>query len=175
MSTQQNSTPAGWDEESPSGLFLKINAGETAQFRIFNPPHKFTDVYQGEEKVQFAATVLYRNKVQKITEVKVYRFGWAIYNQIKELVKDVDYGDPKDYDIAITRTGSTKNDTRYNVIPKPVRPPTPEDKSLIESCDIDLAKIVQRRSDDAPESPSLATSQTAVQQGEMAYDPYADD
>jgi len=48
--------------------------------------------------------------------VKPVEFGWSIFGTILELAKDSDYGDPRKYDLKISRKGTDK-DTRYTVIP----------------------------------------------------------
>ena len=42
----------------------------------------------------------------------------SIMNAIKDLTKDDDWGDPKGYDLVVTRTGDGL-DTRYSVMPSP--------------------------------------------------------
>lgn len=51
-------------------------------------------------------------------KVKVLEGGNAIFNQIKSFAMDEDYGDPRDYDIKITKAGAGR-DTRYTVMPSP--------------------------------------------------------
>lgn len=43
----------------------------------------------------------------------------TIQNGIKALAQDESWGDPKQYDITVSRTGKGFNDTEYNVIPNP--------------------------------------------------------
>lgn len=55
---------------------------------------------------------LKRFQVLEITQVK-------LLDQLMALYKNEHYGDMRDYDIAITRTGTGKNDSKYNAIPAP--------------------------------------------------------
>lgn len=64
-------------------------------------------------------------------DVKVLEGGNAIFNQIKTYAMDPDYGDPKNYDIKITKTGSGR-DTRYSVVASPKQIPlTAEEQNKV--------------------------------------------
>lgn len=57
-------------------------------------------------------------KQQKETgkvEVKLLEVGKMVYEGIRELALDDEYGDPTQYNIKITRKGEGKNDTKYSV------------------------------------------------------------
>jgi hypothetical protein len=43
----------------------------------------------------------------------------SIQKAINTLSKDKDYGHPSNYDIVVTRSGSTMEDTEYSIMPKP--------------------------------------------------------
>ena len=47
---------------------------------------------------------------------KVSELGWSIFETVLQLAKDPDYGDPRNYDLKITRKGSGR-ETSYTVIP----------------------------------------------------------
>lgn len=48
--------------------------------------------------------------------VKALEIGWSIFETILELAKDKDYGDPRSFDLKITRKGKGRK-TNYTVIP----------------------------------------------------------
>ena len=63
---------------------------------------------------KWAYMVLVRD--EKAPAIKVMEAGWSIFETILNLAKDKDYGDPRGYDLKITRKG-TGTDTSYTVIP----------------------------------------------------------
>lgn len=52
-------------------------------------------------------------------QIKIMEKGVSIFQQISTLAGDSDYGDPRNYDIKITRKGTTMQDTKYTVIASP--------------------------------------------------------
>jgi hypothetical protein len=64
----------------------------------------------------------------------------SIMRAIEDLVVNEDWGDPKQYDITISRTGSGM-ETRYTVQPSPHKELTAEEKSLVARMEIDLEKL----------------------------------
>ena len=69
------------------------------------PPKHFWVLLVWEEETQSP-------KVLEITQI-------SIIKKLTSYIKDKDWGDLRDYPINITREGSTKNDTEYDVIAKP--------------------------------------------------------
>jgi len=57
----------------------------------------------------------YAAKMVKVWEVTQS----TIMGQVRTLAKDADWGEPQNYDIAVTRIGSTMDDTEYTLTPKP--------------------------------------------------------
>ena len=55
----------------------------------------------------------------------------TIIKPLNTLVEDEDWGDLRDFDIVITKSGSSKNDTEYSVIPKPKKPLTKEVQAIL--------------------------------------------
>lgn len=64
--------------------------------------------------------------------VKIVEIGWTIFETILNLSKDEDYGDPRKYDLKITRTG-TGTDTSYTVIPGKETKFNEKELALLES------------------------------------------
>ena len=115
---------------------LKLKAGQN-QVRLVSNPYEcqvhWEDTVDGTHKrivcngpgclicnaghtpqKRFQVLVIDRND----GEVKILEGGNAIFNQIKTYAMDTDYGDPRNYDIKITKNGSGR-DTRYTVVPSP--------------------------------------------------------
>ena len=133
-----------YDQEQPkneSGLFLRLNDGDTVRLRMIGDGIVFKKKYDGdtEPKVSFASVVLAKNEAGK-REVKVYEFGWSVQKQLRTLRDDEDWGNLECYDVAITRTGE-KLDTKYTVVPKKPAPLTEDDRELLDDASIDLKKV----------------------------------
>lgn len=72
----------------------------------------------GDEGVkQFVAFVVYNYKAGKVQILEVTQK--TVLNAINDYDKNPDWGDVRDYDITINRTGKTKNDTKFTVMPSP--------------------------------------------------------
>jgi len=71
-----------------------------------------------------------RVKILEITQASIMR-------NIEDLVVNEEWGDPKEYDITISRTGSGM-ETRYTVQPSPNKKLTKEEKSLVARMEINL-------------------------------------
>lgn len=78
----------------------------------------------------------YETKNVEILEITQATIQQAINN----LVKDEDWGDPKQYDIKITRTGEGF-DTTYSVSPKPAKPLSSEIGQAYENKKINLEAL----------------------------------
>jgi len=72
-------------------------------------------------------------KVMEITQS-------TIQESIKNLYEDIDWGDPRQYDIDIKKTGE-KMETKYSIIAKPPKPITQEIKEKLETTNIDLTEL----------------------------------
>lgn len=89
---------------------------------------------------RFFANVI--NKAEPEKGVQVMQVPWGIHQALTALAKDTDAGgdftNPEHgFDILVTRTGTGKNDTRYQVFPDrkstPLAPSAEEMQSLIDS------------------------------------------
>lgn len=74
-----------------------------------------------------------RIKVCELTQV-------SIMNAIRACVENDDWGDPKQYDITVTRTGEGM-DTEYHVQPSPHKKLTNEELALIELNPVNLEAL----------------------------------
>lgn len=64
----------------------------------------------------------------------------GIIGEIHKYLADEDYGDPTQYDISITRTGSGL-ETKYEVVMKPPKPPAASLQAKFEALDWDLNRL----------------------------------
>lgn len=116
------------------GEYLKIKDGEKIRLRIASEPA--ISVYKSGDKPRYSWVVFNREN----NMAQVYTSGVSVYSQIAALVED--WGDPTEFDVKISRTGSTMNDTEYFVTP------VKESKNLTDSeleavNKIDLLKAVK--------------------------------
>lgn len=70
----------------------------------------------GDEHKHFWAFAVWNYTDKKVQILEITQK--TIMRSILALTKDEDWGDPKEYDIVVTRTGEDLN-TEYNVTPKP--------------------------------------------------------
>ena len=99
-------------------------------------PQELLDLERNGDARYFRMFVVFYEGRPKIYEVRQK----TIRRQILELTRDEEWGDPRDYDIAVTRSGQGK-ETSYNVMPKPKEPLTPEMLQRVEDARIDLQAI----------------------------------
>jgi hypothetical protein len=65
----------------------------------------------------------------------------TIMAQIKALIDNKKWGNPKNYDVTITRTGAGMQDTKYTVMPNPQTPVLEVAKKQFENTTIDLEAL----------------------------------
>lgn len=144
---------------STGGNYLKFELGET-KFRILSDPirgysgwvdtddgkrkpvrskEEFTDISQFDEPPRpFRAMVVWNYGVEAI---QVFETDKAtIIKPIIDLAKDEDYGDPKGYDIKVTKTGKGK-ETRYAVKPLPPKAVSKEIKKAFIETPVNLSAL----------------------------------
>jgi len=154
--------PKNYEAPKGSGNYLKLEEGKN-KFRILSsaiigweywtndnkpvrlkeyPQEKPADVKLEDNnsysiKHFWAFIVLDRKdakvKIMEITQASIMR-------AIEDLVQNEDWGDPKQYDITITRSGAGM-ETRYTVQPSPNKELTKEEKSLVARTEIDLEAL----------------------------------
>ena len=104
--------------ESGGGLYHKFEDGKTYIFRIASEPIVYnTEFGEGPDatvSTKYAWVVWnVEDKVAQIMQLPV-----TGYRQVAAFAADDDYGDPTQYSLKITRTG-TGLETKYNVVPSP--------------------------------------------------------
>lgn len=113
------------------GLYRKLKDGETMKVRIVSEPAimdaESDDKETGEKRLTTRYGWLFWDQENK--QVIVWSQGVRFFRNIVTLAQDEEWGDPKDYDIKITRQGSDTS-TTYNVTPSANREPL--DREVLE-------------------------------------------
>jgi hypothetical protein len=141
-----------YDKEAPSsgGAFIKFKGGDKVRLRMFGTPIEYTAKFKDQDpKIQFASLAIVPNKDTKEYECKLFNFGWMIQKQLAALAKDSDWGDPTQYDVEVVAEGDGM-DRKYQVVPKPKKDLDSKAQAAIESCDLDMRKLLKL--DDTPHS-----------------------
>jgi len=112
-----------FDFEPPvnPGLYTKFEPGKQYIVRIAGPTIIFNNDYNGQLSEKYAWKIW--NDTDKVAQVM--QMGVVVYRMIRTLAKDNDYGDPRNYNLKITRTGE-KLETKYEVIASPFKIPLAE-------------------------------------------------
>ncbi len=167
-------------EKQPEGNYFKLQDGENT-FRVLSSaitgyqywnndkkPIRLKEQPQGlpeDIRVEngkpgavkyFWAFAVYSYRAQKVQILEVTQA--SIQNAIRSLVANTKWGDPKGYDISITRTGMGM-DTEYSIMPNPHTPfeaslPLPNLEALYSGED-PFAKMVM------PETPAQTVDEIA--------------
>ena len=158
-----------WDYQTKSGTsdFLKVESGETVTLRIVSSTYYRQNASIGNDLVKrsdypkdedwqailddpdtkvsdrFVWGVWVRKSDQnpgKENKAAIFECGPMVYNAIKKLAQDPEYGDPRGYDLKISREGE-KLETKYTVIPGKNTDDTTADEgnAVLE---LDIEKIV---------------------------------
>jgi len=105
-------------------------------FRGEKAPKELVDIDRNGNPKYFWMFVVIHEGAPKILEIRQK----SIRGAILEYTRDEDYGDPRGYDITITRSGH-KMDTKYIVTPKPPSPATQEMVDSVAEARIDIRAI----------------------------------
>lgn len=151
--------PQGYEPKQDQGDYMKITEGEHRIRIMSNPAIGYQTFYKNEEgknKVlrsktfkelvndrrasdgirEFHAFIVWNYAEESLMVLNVTQK--KIQRAIFELANDEDWGDPKQYDILIKRTGTGFNDTEYSVIAKPAKPAPQEATDAMKEVTIDF-------------------------------------
>lgn len=150
--------------------YLRLKVGDTARIRIASEPFFFEETFtvKGEEKtVKRVAWIVLHKTVsdgKPVITPTTYKTGAAVFQYVKDLVKNKEWGDPMGYDITIACNGGDVPNKYYSVAPCPnAKPITSEQKEMIEKANFDLEQMYTKH-------------QKASKQAEAPeYDPFADE
>lgn len=94
---------------SGGGDFLKLKDGDRVKMRIATDPA--ISVYKQGDRPRYSWVVWNRDD----KKAQIYSAGISVFKQIAALVED--WGEPTEFDIRISRSGSGLQDTEYIVSP----------------------------------------------------------
>ena len=152
--------PEGYEVPKSGGRYTKLKAGESVKLRILSSPilgyEKWTndkqpirwrmneqephrnDWKQGEKAKHFWAMVVWNRNAQQIEVWQVSQI--SIQEGIQNLIKNEDWGNPKEYDITVTRTDKDGR-TSYSLVPSNLRPVENGVIDNLHEMTIDLQKL----------------------------------
>lgn len=178
----------GYDYEPKTGKYrrLKDDAPEL-RLRLVGGPKQFVKVWDGDGGTRvvqrFAWRALVKEKVSgKWTSTECVGFDApvTVYNAVKKLAQDPDWGNPNGYDLTFTCSGSGVN-RKYAVTPSPAKSPlTADEKRLIEEADIDLEAMYQgdqpvNGSAPVAHQPQKVQGHASPSASADEYDPFSED
>lgn len=113
-------------------------------FNKDNKPIRSRDMFEGTPEdikkdgtvKHFWACVIWNYNDERIQILEITQK--SIMTPMKALIENPKWGNPKNYDITISRKGTTMNDTEYAVMPNPKAEITEEVKTAYESKTINL-------------------------------------
>jgi hypothetical protein len=104
-----------YDPPKGSGNFFGLEDGKTARVRFMSEPYVYQDAFKqpdGQTKLSTRYIWVIWNHDEK--KAQILKQSGTFYTSLAALVKNPDFGDPKEYDIHIGREG-TGTDTKYTV------------------------------------------------------------
>lgn len=121
-----------YNQHKPStggGDYLKLKDGDSVKMRIASEPA--ISVYKAGDRPRYSWVIW--NREDK--KAQIYSAGVSVFKQIAALVED--WGEPNEFDIRISRSGSGLQDTEYIVTPvKTSEDLTDEQKEAVEEIDL---------------------------------------
>lgn len=152
--------PSGYEVPKAGGKYTKFKAGEAVKLRILSSPilgyEKWTtgkqpirwrmnesepqrnDWKPDEKAKHFWAMVVYNRNTKQIEILQISQV--SIQEAIAGYAQNEDWGNPKDYDVTITRTDKDGR-TSYSVMPSPKKPIEAEVVEQLQDMTIDLQKL----------------------------------
>ena len=111
--------------------FLKLKDGESATGVFRGEPHEFYEIYQqgvvpaGTKGASFRFRINFITREGSSYVAKVFQNGVTVYKTLKHLNEE--YEGLENVVVKVSRTGSTKDDTIYHVLPLPPKQQPSED------------------------------------------------
>lgn len=154
--------PKGYKPPVQAGNYTKLQDGENTlrvlssaitgyvYWNVENKPVRSKDVPtdmldarvnddgQKEKAKHFWAFSVWNHEAKQVQVMEVTQV--SIRDGILALVNNDKWGDPKDYDITITKTGE-RLETRYGIVPNPKEELTDEIKKEVESVKVNLEAL----------------------------------
>ena len=126
-----------------SGLYLKLADGEEVKVRLMSLPVIFENEFKMGEEVSLSTRFGFIIWNHDFNKAQVWVTNAATYGQqISPLLDDDEYGDWREYDVKIKRTGE-KAQTRYHIRPGVKRYELSEEQK--KACDnLDLITLIKK-------------------------------
>ncbi len=100
---------------------------------------EYTDIKKGGSVKHFWAFVVWNYKAERVQILELTQK--SIMTAIKALIDNPKWGSPKNYDITVTRKGTTMNDTEYSAMPNPAELLDEKIKTMYEAKIINLEAL----------------------------------
>lgn len=154
----------GYGVEVPKsgGVYLRLKEkGEKVRLRLVSDPIHFHDVIKGKgedggdkivNKVAWIAIHKFVEGGKPTKSVVCFQSGPMVYGLVKDLAESDDWGDPKLYDIEVTRTEESGKYYTVIALPKPMGPLSTEEQKLVDEANLDLVKLCVKEGVSAPAS-----------------------
>jgi hypothetical protein len=127
LSNKEDKTLSIYETHKPAqgkGDYLKLKDGDRVKVRFTSEPAVVT--YDGK-RLRYQWVVFNR----KDKKAQVYEAGSQVFGQLADLYPE--WGEPTDFDVTISRSGSGQFDTSYTVTPSPKSMDlTAEEKALVD-------------------------------------------
>lgn len=114
---------------------------ENKPIRSRDIPEEVVNIKKGGKISHFWAFVIWNYKAERIQIMEVTQK--TIQNQMKALIDNAKWGNPKKYDITISRKGTTMNDTEYTVLPNPHSDITDQMEQAYGKAKVDLDALFE--------------------------------
>lgn len=153
----------GFQPKGEGGAFLKLADGEEVKIRIASLPVIFENEFRMGEEINLSTRFGFIVWNHDLGRAQIWVTNAATYGQqISPLLEDDEYGDWREYDVKLKRTGE-KAQTRYHLRPGVKRYELEEEQKT--ACDnIDIVAYI-KKSDSASKVMWLAEYRELEEQG----------
>lgn len=148
-----NWTGSGYDA-APStggGLYLRLkHKDEKVRLRLVSDPYRYIDSFKdGDEtkmvqKASWIAIHKYMEGGKPTRKVVVFQAGPMVYGLVRDLAENPEWGDPKLYDIEVTRTEQAGKYYTVAALPKGIGPISADEAKMVKDANLDLVKLCTR-------------------------------
>lgn len=137
---------AQYTPPSAGGNFLKFENNVEVIVRILSDTVVFESVFTDKDTQETSVSTKYAWLVWDFAskEAKIMQLPVGGYKSVAQFGKDPEYGNPKDYNMKIMRTG-TGFDTKYQITPSPKKAPLLEQAPEAEGkTDVNILEILSK-------------------------------
>lgn len=121
---------------SSNSLYFKLEDGEEAVIRLATEPYVYMSEFKRPEGSSWSTRYAWVVHNPKEDTAQILQLSATTYKMIAAYALDEDYGDPRQYNIKLIRSG-TGTDTTYTIIAGPKKEPiTTAAQALVDKLDI---------------------------------------